>query len=63
MQDGINGIIIRRDIDEMANAIIYLHDNRDVLEGFSKKIKKNYLDMMSNEKNIGKIRKVLEKLN
>lgn len=62
IQDGVNGLFINRDIDEMANAIIYLHDNRDILEGFSKRIKKDYLDMMSNEKNIGKIRNVLKKL-
>ena len=63
IQDGVNGLFINRDIDEMANAIIYLHDNRDVMEGFSKRIKKDYLDMMSNEKNIEKIRIVLHELN
>ena len=63
IKDGINGIFIHRDIDEMANAIIYLHDNRDILKGFSKRIKKDYLKIMSNEKNIAKIRKVLQKLN
>ena len=62
IQDGINGIFIERDIDEMANAIIYLHDNRDILERFSKRIKNDYLNIMSNEKNISKIRKVLQKL-
>lgn len=63
IQDGINGIFIERDIDEMANAIIYLHDNRDILERLSKRIKNDYLNIMSNEKNIAKIRKVLQKLN
>lgn len=63
IKDGINGIFINRDIDEMANAIIYLHDNPDILESFSKRIKKDYLDIMSNEKNIEKIRKVFKKLN
>lgn len=63
IQDGINGIFIKRDINEMANAIIYLHDNRYILEGFSKRIKEDYLNIMSNEKNIFKIRKVLQKLN
>lgn len=63
IQDGINGMFITRDIDEMANAIIYLYDNREVLEGFSKRIKQDYCDIMSNEKNIEKIRTVLAKLN
>lgn len=63
IQDGINGIFINRDIDEMANAIIYLHDNPDVLENFSKRIKQDYLAIMSNEKNIVKVRKVLKNLN
>lgn len=63
IRDGINGLFINRDIDEMANAIIYMYDNRNVLENFSKRIKKDYLDIMSNEKNIEKIRKVLEKVN
>lgn len=63
IQDGINGVFIKRDIDEMANAIIYLHDNRDILDGFSKRIKQDYLNIMSNEKNIAKIRKVLKELN
>jgi glycosyltransferase involved in cell wall biosynthesis len=63
IQDGINGIFIERDINEMANAIIYLHDNRDILERLSKRIKNDYLNIMSNEKNIAKIRKVLQKLN
>lgn len=62
IQDGINGIFIERDINEMANAIIYLHDNRDILERLSKRIKNDYLNIMSNEKNIAKIRKVLQKL-
>ncbi|MDQ0476577.1 glycosyltransferase [Chryseobacterium sp. MDT2-18] len=62
IQDKVNGLFINRDIDEMANAIIYLYDNRDILEGFSKRIKKDYLNIMSNEKNIAKIRKVLQKL-
>lgn len=62
IQDGVNGIFINRDIDEMANAIIYLYDNRDVLEAFSKRIKHDYCEIMSNEKNIAKIRNVLKKL-
>jgi len=63
IQDGINGMFINRDIDEMAQAIIYLHDNQDILYNYAKRIKKDYLDLMSNEKNILKIRKVLHKLN
>ncbi len=63
IQDGVNGLFIKRDIDEMANAIIYLYDNRDILEKFSKRIKQDYLNKMSNEKNIEKIRNVLRKLN
>lgn len=62
IQEGINGLFINRDIDEMANAIIYLHDNPDVLEGFSKRIKSDYLKIMSNALNIKKIRAVLKKL-
>lgn len=63
IQDKVNGLFITRDIDEMANAIIYLYDNRDILKGFSARIKNDYLEMMSNEKNIAKIRNVLQKLN
>jgi len=62
IQDKVNGLFINRDIDEMAEAIIHLYDHPEVLEAFSKRIKKDYLDIMSNEKNVEKIRKVLEKL-
>lgn len=62
IQDKINGIFINRDIDEMANAIIYLYDNQDVINSFSKRIKEDYLNIMSNEQNIQKIRNVLMKL-
>lgn len=44
-----NGIIINRDIQELANAIIELYDNRDKLITFSKRIKKDYLKIMDNE--------------
>lgn len=62
IQDGVNGIFINRDIDEMANAIIYLYDNPHVLESFAQRIKDDYCSVMSNEKNIAKIRAVLQKL-
>ena len=62
MQDGVNGILIKRDIDEMAEAIIYLYDHPNILENFGQRIRGDYMAIMSNDKNILKIQAVLKKL-
>lgn len=44
-----NGLIVNRDIDEFANAIIKLYDDREKLHQFSLRIKADYLKIMDNE--------------
>lgn len=61
IKNGENGIFIQRNIDEMANAIIELYDNREKLILFSKRIKKDYLDKLGNEISIGNLRCFINK--
>ena len=48
IEDGINGIIVNRDVEEMKNAIIKLYDNRELLKSFSERIKEDYLKLLDN---------------
>lgn len=50
IKDGIDGIFIDRDKEEMKYAIKKLYQDRDLLKSFSMRIKEDYLDIMSNEK-------------
>ena len=50
IKDGIDGIFIDRNKDEMKSAIKKLYQDRDLLKSFSMRIKEDYLDIMSNEK-------------
>lgn len=48
IEDGVNGIIVKRDIEEMKTAIIKLYDNRELLKSFSSRIKEDYLKILDN---------------
>lgn len=61
IQDGVNGVFVNRDVDEMANAIIDLYDNREKLMDFSKRIKRDYLKVLSNEISIRNLKEFLNK--
>lgn len=50
IKDGIDGVFIDRDKEEMKSAIKKLYQDRDLLKSFSMRIKEDYLDIMSNEK-------------
>lgn len=50
IKDGVDGIFIDRDKEEMKSAIKKLYQDRDLLKSFSMRIKEDYLDIMSNEK-------------
>lgn len=49
IQDGINGMIVNRNIEDFKNAIIKLYDDRSLLESFSNRIKDDYLKVMDNK--------------
>lgn len=61
IKNGENGILIKRDIDEMVEAIIQLYDDRELLKVFSKKIKSDYLEVLDNKISIRNIRNLLSK--
>lgn len=62
IQHNINGMIVERDITAFKNAIIELYDNREKLTQFSKRIKKDYLEKMSNEISIKNLTKFLNNI-
>lgn len=57
-----NGLIINRNIDEMANAIIDLYDNREKLTTFSGRIKQDYLAELSNSISIQNFKNFINNL-
>lgn len=59
LKDSINGIFIERTIENLETAIIELYDNREKLQSFSKRVKQDYLEVMSNDKTINYIKKIL----
>ncbi len=58
IEDGINGILVKRDIQEMKNAIIKLYDNRMLLKSFSARIKEDYLSQLDNKISIENLKKL-----
>ena len=58
IEDGLNGIYVNRDIEEMKNAIIRLYDNRDLLKSFSARIKEDYLRILDNKISINNFQKL-----
>lgn len=62
IQHNISGMIVERDITAFKNAIIELYDNREKLAQFSKRIKKDYLEKMSNEISIKNLTKFLNNI-
>ena len=58
IEDGINGMIVNRDIEEMKNAIIKLYDNRNLLKSFSDRIKKDYLKQLDNSISFENLKKL-----
>lgn len=59
LQDNINGLFIERTIESLENSIIELYDNREKLQSFSKRVKEDYLEVMSNDKIVNYIKKVI----
>ncbi|WDF47298.1 glycosyltransferase [Chryseobacterium sp. KACC 21268] len=58
IKDGVNGMIVNRDINEMKNAIIKLYDNRKLLKSFSERIKQDYLALLDNQISIENLKKL-----
>lgn len=56
IEDGINGIIVNRDIEEMKNAIIKIYDDRTLLKSFSERIKQDYLQQLDNKISIDNLK-------
>ena len=56
-----NGFLINRDVEELENQIINLHDNRELLKAMSHRVKSDYLKWMDNKVTFEHIKKVLEK--
>lgn len=56
IEDGVNGIIVNRDTEEMKNAIIKIYDNRELLKSFSGRIKEDYLKVLDNKNSIENLR-------
>ena len=61
IKDGVNGLFIKRDVDEMADAIIGLYDNREKLKLFSTRIKEDYLSVLRNTISTQNIQTLLKK--
>ncbi|MDO4763877.1 MAG: glycosyltransferase [Flavobacteriaceae bacterium] len=57
-----NGMIVNRNVDDMKNAIIELYDNREKLVRFSKRIKTDYLEILSNQKSINNLISYINKI-
>lgn len=58
IEDGVNGIIVKRDIEEMKNAVIKLYDDRELLKSFSERIKEDYLRTLDNKISIENFNKL-----
>jgi glycosyltransferase involved in cell wall biosynthesis len=56
IQSGSNGIIVKRDLDEIKNAIIEIYDNRPLLKSFSERIRQDYLEQLDNEISFGNLK-------
>lgn len=62
IQNGINGIIVDRNIEDFTRAIIQLYDNRDLLKSFSQRIKADYLEVLDNKKTAGYFKNFIESI-
>lgn len=60
IEDGINGRIIKRDMETFKQAIIDVYDNREKLYSWSKRIKNDYLKIMDNKVTIEYIKQLLD---
>lgn len=49
IQDGVNGFLVVRDIQEMANRIIELYENRNLLDKMSQRTRNDYLKKLGKE--------------
>ena len=58
IEDDINGILVKRDIEEMKNAIIKVYDNRKLLRSFSERIKEDYLKQLDNKISFENLKKL-----
>ncbi|MRM82870.1 glycosyltransferase [Riemerella anatipestifer] len=59
IKDGENGYFFERNPEALAEKIIKLYDEREILVGFSERVKKDYLTWMDNAKTIEYFKKVL----
>lgn len=59
LKDEVNGLFIERTTDSLEQAIIELYDNREKLQSFSERVKKDYLQVMHNKKTVEYIKKIL----
>jgi len=58
IKDSVNGILVKRDIEDMKNAIIKLYDNRELLKSFSARIKEDYLKQLDNSISFENLKKL-----
>jgi len=49
IENKVNGIFVKRDVEEIVKTIIYLYDSRDVLEMMNNRIRKDYLLLENTE--------------
>lgn len=47
LENGKNGLFVERNIDKMAEAIVYLYDNREILYKMSKQIRRDLINKIS----------------
>ena len=60
IKNGENGIICERNINEFADAIIKLYDDRELLHQFSERIKEDYLKVLDNKTTAGYFKNFIE---
>lgn len=60
IKNGENGIICERNINEFADAIIKLYDDRELLHQFSERIKEDYLKVLDNKITAGYFKNFIE---
>ena len=58
IEDGVNGILVKRDIEDVKNAIIKLYDDRELLKSFSARIKEDYLKQLDNSISFENLKKL-----
>ncbi|MEJ8598861.1 glycosyltransferase [Riemerella anatipestifer] len=62
IENGLNGIIVDRSVEDIASAIMDLYDNREKLRLFSSRIKKDYLKVLDNCISANSLQQFLDKV-